>query len=141
MTGDNATANDAMINEVGELVPAFGGSCSRGRCFDHTINLCAKSVLRPFDMPKKGEAKDVLLDAQGALAELLSDIDWDECGLDLAAGEDEDLDEEDDNEGFVDERNGMAADEQERLEESIAPVRLVLVKVSSISGCCVPGVL
>ena len=92
-------------------------------------------------MPKKGEAKDVLLDAQGALAELLSDIDWDECGLDLAAGEDEDLDEEDDNEGFVDERNGMAADEQERLEESIAPVRLVLVKVSSISGCCVPGVL
>ena len=30
MTSNNAATNDAMINEVGELVPAFSGSCSRG---------------------------------------------------------------------------------------------------------------
>ena len=128
MTGDNATANDAMINELGELVPTFDGSCSRGRCFDHTINLCAKSVVRPFDMPKKGKEKTDLVEAQDALAELLEDVEWDECGLDLAAGENEDLDE-DDVEGWQDERDEMSEEERNALEESITPVRLVLVKV------------
>ncbi|KAI0371579.1 hypothetical protein BV20DRAFT_902661, partial [Pilatotrama ljubarskyi] len=49
VTADNAAPNDTMIEELNELLENFPGEANRGRCFDHVVNLCTKSVLRPFD--------------------------------------------------------------------------------------------
>ncbi|RPD59518.1 hypothetical protein L227DRAFT_479725, partial [Lentinus tigrinus ALCF2SS1-6] len=49
ITMDNATPNDKMVDVLETSLPDFGGARTRTRCFDHVVNLCAKSVLRPFD--------------------------------------------------------------------------------------------
>ncbi|TFK78991.1 hypothetical protein K466DRAFT_469637, partial [Polyporus arcularius HHB13444] len=49
VTADNASPNDTMIDELTKLLPDFAGQDNRARCFDHIVNLCAKSVLKPFD--------------------------------------------------------------------------------------------
>ncbi|KAH9903889.1 uncharacterized protein BXZ73DRAFT_29533, partial [Epithele typhae] len=48
VTGDSAAANDTMVDELYKRLDNFGGQCNRARCFDHVVNLCAQSVLRPF---------------------------------------------------------------------------------------------
>ncbi|KAJ7688260.1 hypothetical protein B0H17DRAFT_850456, partial [Mycena rosella] len=49
ITADNATNNDVMTAVFSARLPAFGGERHRTRCFDHIINLVAKSFLRLFD--------------------------------------------------------------------------------------------
>ena len=46
-----------------------------------------------------------------------------------STGDDEDTAEDDDNEGWVDEREDMTEDELKELGESVQPVRLLLTKV------------
>ncbi|TFK79584.1 hypothetical protein K466DRAFT_467901, partial [Polyporus arcularius HHB13444] len=58
ITCDNASPNDVVIDVLAERLPDFRGKLDRGRCFDHIVNLCAKSVLKPFDVDKK-KADDV----------------------------------------------------------------------------------
>lgn len=126
MTADNATPNDTMAEVLGTTLPDFGGLKACGRCFDHVVNLCAKSVLRPFDVEKKraGAAQTA---AEEAVKALLADVDLYSEGLGLSAGEDGGKD--DDEDGFVDEREEMGEEERTDLEESILPVKLVLTKV------------
>jgi hypothetical protein len=52
ITGDNTSNNDTMIRYLGETLDEFPGPANQTRCFVHTINLIAKSVLRPFDAQK-----------------------------------------------------------------------------------------
>ncbi|TFK82773.1 hypothetical protein K466DRAFT_439138, partial [Polyporus arcularius HHB13444] len=59
VTGDNASPNDAMVDELAKRLDGFGGASHRGRCFDHVVNLCAKAVLRPFDVSKKKADKEL----------------------------------------------------------------------------------
>lgn len=61
---------------------------------------------------------------------MLQDINLDGCGLDLAAEEDNEGDNNE--EGFVDKVAAMLEIDHEDLVESIAPVKVVLVKVSNI---------
>ncbi|RPD52226.1 hypothetical protein L226DRAFT_426232, partial [Lentinus tigrinus ALCF2SS1-7] len=49
VTTDNATSNNTTIDVLVQKLPGFGGKFSWTRCFDHIVNLCAKSVLRPFN--------------------------------------------------------------------------------------------
>ncbi len=116
-----------MIDELASLLPDFAGQDNRARCFDHIVNLCAKSVLKPFDVRKEkaGETRNA---AEEAIEGLLADVDLYASGLDAAAGED--IGEADDEDGFVDERDDMDEGEREDLEEAILPVKLVLTKVS-----------
>lgn len=50
---DNASNNNVMVDDLKALVPTFGGSTSHIRCFLHTVNLVAKSLIREFDVTKK----------------------------------------------------------------------------------------
>ncbi|RDX45217.1 hypothetical protein OH76DRAFT_1301612, partial [Lentinus brumalis] len=63
MTADNAAANDTMMDILAQKLPEFGGKYARARCFDHIVNLCAKSVLRPFDVEKRRQG-DAVQDAE-----------------------------------------------------------------------------
>ena len=52
-----------MVDELKNLIDVFPGESNRTRCFDHIVNLIAKSVIQQFDTPKaKGnEAFDDVL--------------------------------------------------------------------------------
>jgi len=119
-----------MIDELAELLDNFPGMANHTRCFTHILNLVAKSVMKQFDLPK-ARAGEVLDAATQALANLASDIEGEEVSMagDLVGDEEED----DNGEGLADIRDGMSTDEIAALDESLQPVRLVLVKVNSDS--------
>jgi hypothetical protein len=41
-TADNASNNNTLVDELGELLDGFGGSLTRVRCFAHILNLVVK---------------------------------------------------------------------------------------------------
>jgi hypothetical protein len=116
ITCDNASNNDAMVRELSMMIPTFGGTASHTRCFLHTVNLVAKSLIREFDVNKK-EGEEALAD-DAELIELSEEIDGD-ASADC-----------DDDEGWVDEVELLEDDERDALEKDIRPVKLALVKVS-----------
>ena len=113
-----------MIDELAELIDKFPGKVNHMWCFMHVLNLVCKSVLRQFDIPKAKQG-NMLDEAVQALATLAKDLDVEE-----AAAKDADEENlEDDEQGWIDEREVMSNDERAMLDESVKPIRLVLVKV------------
>ena len=125
VTCDNASNNDAMIEELADLLDDFPGPANQTRCFTHVLNLVVKSIIRQFDSPDSKNDKHL----DEATNEMLSFAGNIEFGEEEVAGDDED-DEDDNVEGWVDERTLMSEDELERLDESVEPLRLLLTKVS-----------
>lgn len=128
-----------MIKDLAALVPEFAGSASHTRCFLHTINLVAKSLIREFDVAKK-EANGAL---DGKDAEVANEIDElrkdDENEEDVIVLQDLDDNELTDNdEGWVDDVEMLPADEHNKLQKNIRPVKLVLLKVSIQKHTCTP---
>jgi hypothetical protein len=118
-----------MIAELANLLDDFPGPANQTRCFTHILNLVVKSVIRQFDLPKaKGDK--ILDDAAKELLSLAGNIEFEEDELARRDGE-EGIDGEDDNvEGWIDERTLMSKEELNELDESVEPVRLLLTKVS-----------
>jgi hypothetical protein len=111
MTTDNASPNTVMANHLSCLVPLFDGSTSLVGCFDHTVNLVSKTILKLFN----------------SWAPMVADNGNDgEDGEDIA---DNDDGEEDNVEGWVNELDNMGKEEQETLKVAVEPVKKVLVKV------------
>ena len=131
VTCDNAAPNNTMIDELAKLLEEFPGVANRTCCFTHILNLVAKSVMKQFNLPKAkaGEALDA---AAQALTNLAGDIESEELAMggDLIGDEDED----DNNEGLADVRDGMSEEEIVALDATLQRVRLVLVKVNSVSA-------
>lgn len=118
-----------MLDVLRELLVDFPGEANRGRCFDHVVNLCAKSVLRPFDVTTK-KAGVVMDDAERVLQELAEGLEVDDIvpGLednDDAGEDDDDLD------GYVDEYGALDDLEKNDLDQDVYPVKKVLLKVSN----------
>lgn len=126
---DNASPNDTMIDELSVLLEEFPGAANRTWCFTHILNLVAKSILKQFDLPK-AKASEALSAAMEALSVLAGDIETEEVDMDGDLAEDDDSD--DDEDGIADPRDVMTESEIAELDESLQPVRLVLVKVISI---------
>jgi hypothetical protein len=119
-----------MIAELADIVEEFPGAKNQTRCFLHIINLVVKSIIRQFDLPKK-QADGLLDEAQDELHNLGRNIEDEE----LISQQDGSMDDEDDNvEGWIDEREEMTAAEKEELDESVRPLHLMLTKVSKISS-------
>ena len=108
-----------MVRELSDKVPAFGGVTTHTRCFLHTVNLVAKSLIREFDTKKQ--------DADQALAEeeLSMEIEEDDGMID-----DGDT-AEDNDDGLIDEVELLDDTERFALENDIRPVKLALVKISA----------
>jgi hypothetical protein len=122
-----------MIAELAKIVPSFS-ELGHTRCFLHIVNLVAKSVIRQFDVQKKGD--DEHLDkAEQELRSLAGDVDledqqaeevMEQCEID---GEVDMGGKSDDVEGWIDEMMLLSPTERKQVEEDIRPVKLVLVKV------------
>lgn len=118
-----------MIDELSVLLEEFPGAANRTRCFTHILNLVAKSILKQFDLPK-AKAGEALSTAMEALSDLAGDIEAEEAHMGGDSAEDDDSD--DDEDGLADPWDMMTDDEIAELDESLQPVRLVLVKVISV---------
>ena len=88
-----------------------------------------QSVMKQFNL-LKAKAGEALTAAAQALSTLAGDIETEESemGGDMA----QDSDDDDDEDGLADVCDGMSDEEIAELDETLQPVRLVLVKVSSV---------
>ena len=123
VTCDNASPNDVMIDELESSIESFSGSETRSRCFDHIINLVAKTMIKQFDIHYEFDGAEMELQdlAKGEDIEeavTLAERDAEGC-------EDDETDEKDGG----DNQNTMSEGEQERMAESARPVKRMLVKV------------
>jgi hypothetical protein len=123
-----------MINELASLINDFPGSANQTRCFLHILNLVVKSIIRQFDIPASKKKSDDDLDEESIddgteeLLKLAGDIDLEE-ELTVGAGDEEDSLDDDNDEGWVNEHEGMSEEELHDLSENVQPVRLLLAKV------------
>ncbi|KIK92856.1 hypothetical protein PAXRUDRAFT_146410, partial [Paxillus rubicundulus Ve08.2h10] len=128
---NNTSNNDAMIEELEELVPVFSGSASHTRCFLHIINLIAKSLIWQFDIKKqtadevleRREAAELMELSAGINKEDVTTIKEDNIG-DIGDHADKDKDN-----GWVNEVEELSEGERAEPQHTIHPVKLALVKV------------
>jgi predicted CopG family antitoxin len=120
ITCDNASNNDTMVDALKDRLEIFPGASNCTRCFDHIVNLVAKSVICQFDIPKtKGNESfdDVLREL------MVTAKDLDEEELAMREGEESDDESDDDNvDGFMNELEEMSEVEQKELDDSIQPI-------------------
>jgi phosphopantothenoylcysteine synthetase/decarboxylase len=115
-----------MIEELAILVDDFPGPANQTRCFLHILNLVVKSIIQQFDLPTSNDDDENM--GKKELLKLAGEIEHEEEITASDGGEGDAIDD-DNNEGWVDERDEMTEEELHELEESIQPVRLLLTKV------------
>lgn len=149
-----------MIEGISTAIPSFPGEAAHTRCFDRICHLCAKSLLRPFDVTSGKGAQNAKDATEASLEELANGLELEErevtvLGLDKIVEEEleelrvkskskskkkgEEAEEEDgqaalddrDIEGDFDEMRTLSKEEREELDDVVRPVKFVLVKVSS----------
>jgi len=125
ITGDNASNNDSMIKYLGDTLDDFPGPANQTWCFVHTVNLIAKSILKPFDTRKAKETQS-FNDIANALLDLEEGHDSEECMEDTphtpSDGEEEEVDK-DKEDNSEDEEDG------DELDTNLEPIRTMLSKV------------
>ena len=117
-----------MIKELAKLLDLFPGPDNQTRCFTHILNLIAKSVIRQFDVPK-AQQNQALDDSLQELQVLAADINLEERATRVGVEIGSDDNEDDNMDGWIDERERMSAEDVTKLDESVQPVRFMLVKV------------
>lgn len=117
-TADNATSNDKQTDYLSGLSNSFE-ELNQVRCFNHTIQLLAKALLKPFYSPglmgKDDETDDGVV---------LQAMDDEEEKEEEDKMDDEDKEEEEDPFGAMDDDKG------EGLIKNTEAVRIMLMKVS-----------
>jgi hypothetical protein len=137
VTCDNTSNNDTMVDELAVSLPNWS-AVNRTRCFAHIVNLIAKSLLKQFDVKPKKKKRDKETHNNESdhdlddLEELAAGLDDEEetmaQELDV---DDDDIEDEDDVEGWVDELEELTEEERKDLLMSIRPISRTLVKVRS----------
>jgi hypothetical protein len=127
-----------MIEQLAKILSDFS-EVNRTRCFLHIVNLCAKSIIRQFDVQKQ-DTNEPMDDTEHELQVLAEEIDLEEQqaaellqqhAIDGEANGSSEND--DDTDGWVDEMAVLSLAERTELHEEIRPVKLVLVKVCATS--------
>ena len=105
-----------MIQYLSDSLDEFPRPANQTQCFVHTVNLIAKSILKPFDAQKEKDIQS-FNDVAQALADSAEGTDSD----------DEDLEKEDDSD--EDEDEGEEDNVNNELNTSLRPIRSMLLKV------------
>ena len=130
ITLDNVSVNDTMIDELADIFEDFPGKANQTRCFNHILNLTARTITKQFDVPTKRNGDNVS-EAEKALNDLAKGLEQEEDEVRQRMRLEENDEEDDDNvEGWIDEQYLLTEDELDKLNESILPVRMLIVKVS-----------
>jgi len=119
-----------MVEKLEDLLPTFSFS-NCARCFTHVLNLIAKSLLKQFDVTKESQSDDELNEEEAELLNLAKDLETEELTTAQETdGDDGEIEDEDDFEGWVDEVAVLTPMDRDFLEDDIRPVKMMLVKVS-----------
>lgn len=127
-TGDNASSNDTQAEHLDTLPNSFD-IFNHVRCFNHTMQLSAKGLLRPFNTDNDDKT------ATTPEPEVSNPDDADADNDDDKDDEDDKDDDVDDNEGVDDEEDKedlfmeLSEAEKQALLDNTASVRLTLTKV------------
>ena len=132
VNADNATSNDTQTTELDQLDNTFEKE-NRVRCFNHTLQLSAKALLKPFNIGLSGKATDdddeLTQDDDNDLA--MVENDEDEGNEEEQADEDDDDEDDDDDNDNIDELEKLSEDEQNRVLQETTVVRETITKVSN----------
>jgi hypothetical protein len=119
-----------MIDSMAAIIEGFPGEENRVRCFNHIINLIAKSLLRLFEvLKKKWGAEAEVNEVEVALHELASDLDLEDMEMQrdtFATGGDVGVDDDND---VVDEIVKMSDEEAREFRKVVLPITKALLKV------------
>ena len=125
MNADNASANDVQTTHLSKLDNSFCTE-NRVRCFNHTVQLSAIALIKPFNAGMASADKDV------TAGDLLSDVDDDpvvDNGDEDEEGENDDGVGEDDLDDGVNELDNLDEEDREELLADTAIVRETVTKV------------
>ena len=133
ITCDNASSNDKMINKLAAKLVEFPGAPNCACCFAHILNLVVKSIMHQFDLA--GTRSDATQESTNELYKLAGDIEGEELETQNKQDNDpqipkEEVPHDDNDEGWVNERDDMTGEELDDLEDSVKPIRFLLTKVS-----------
>ena len=120
-----------MIDELEDLLPYFS-KVNHTRCFLHVNNLVARTLVKQFDAPKKLEGQDVNEDDEAIIA-LAGDMELEDRATReqlLEESRDASIEQDNNENGWVDEMAALSQAEHEVLRKATRPVKVVLVKVS-----------
>ena len=131
VTCDNTSNNDTMVEKMDGLLTTFL-AVNRTRCFNHILNLVAKSLLKQFDVHRTDKEASDLDDDERSLLGLAGDID-EELTMEQEDDSEDGGIEEDDLEDWVDEIAALTPEERKDLEALIHPVKCTLVKLRKLA--------
>jgi hypothetical protein len=114
-----------MIEYLSKVLDDFPGPANQTRCFAHTINLCAKAILRQFDMQKK---KDVRAFNDVALA-LAALADEDRFDTEPVTSNGEEVVDKEENRHEDEDNKDVDDVEDEELAANLQPIWSMLMKV------------
>ena len=123
VNADNASPNDTLTTKLDQLDNTFEEE-NRARCFNHTLQLSAKTLLKPFNIGLSGNVTDD------------DDHSTQDDNGDSAIVEDDEEDEGDEEERAEDdninELEELSEDEQSQVLEETTVVRETVTKVSNL---------
>ncbi|KAK7017583.1 ribonuclease H-like domain-containing protein, partial [Favolaschia claudopus] len=121
-TGDNATSNDTQTTTLSDNPNNSFVAPNRVRCFNHTLNLSARSLLRPFQKTVRRDGTEVSYS--------LADFEVPELEDEELDGEGETADDSDDEEDIL---VTMSEEERELALGQMEAVREVISKLRELS--------
>jgi hypothetical protein len=127
-----------MIEKLERRLIDFPGASNRARCFTHILNLVVKSIMHQFDVSSARPGPSGVTDERREeLMRLAGDIDAEDQELEEEDYED-DPEEPDNSDGWIDEREEMAEEDVDELDDNVQPIRFLLMKVSEYATavCC-----
>jgi hypothetical protein len=128
VTTDNATSNDMQREELAAMENSFEET-NHVQCFNHTLQLSAKALLRPFN-PALGKAPDI--DSDGGQDDLEGDVNEGDNNDGKKDNRPDVLDVYDVDDDDIDELDDLDADSREELMADAAVVRSVVSKLRQL---------
>jgi hypothetical protein len=125
INADNASCNDTQTTELASMDNSFE-EVNRVRCFNHTLQLSSRSLLKPFNVGLAKVPDDEVVDGEDDDMPSLEDIDDEDEDED---GEDEAANEERSDDDGIDELEELTEEERAQLLADTAAVRTMVTKV------------
>jgi hypothetical protein len=125
LTADNVSANDTQTTEFAAQDNSFQEEV-RVQCFNHTMQLSAKTLLRPFHPKLRTSNEDAATDVGEEVEEVEVEDDEEE---EAEEGDEENDNGDEDVDDGVDEFEQLDADKREDLIDETLPVRDVVYKI------------
>jgi hypothetical protein len=132
ISGDNATSNNTQTTALAKMDNSFE-EVHRVRCFNHTLQLSSKALLKPFNVGILGEPGDEPIDGEEDNMPLLEDVDGEDETQSDADGTDEFEDDTGTEDDGIDELEALTEQERSRLLAETAAVRTMVTKVCFVS--------